>query len=335
MSIPAFDVSVVVPVFNMEERLDTTLRCLCRQTLPSMEIIVVDDHSRDRTVEIANKVLSSESPHPWKVLVNNVNSGASSSRNRGLEESAGEFIFFIDGDDLCEDTCLEKLLSAARSCEADLAFCGFMSFFEETGRGKTYPSPGNTNDPKIILGKYLKGKRYLNASNVIYRRDLLVRNGILFTPGCRFAEDREFIVRALSRSLLVGIVFEPLVKYVQHQGQTTSSVGSGLNKYAHAVGVYYRLRKNLLQIAPRQGDNVSIIDSFEIPNAIIKMITSAAREGDMDLFIKMTASETLRAKVKPAWKTLLKKPEIAFKSFEMLFFPRLLYNSYRKKELSR
>ena len=122
-----------------------------------------------------------------------------------------------------------------------LAFCGFRVCGEKPGPGKAYcfpAGPGEISVPsEAVLRAFLRGKRYLNASNVLYGRSFLQEHRIRFPRGCRFAEDREFIVKACLHAGTIAVVPEPLVTYVQRPGQSTSLMGNDPNKYAHAAAV--------------------------------------------------------------------------------------------------
>ena len=107
-------VSVVIPAYNRAVLLPATLRSLLAQTLPSQEIIVVDDGSTDRTAEVAEAF-----SHPVRVI-RQANSGPGAARNRGFQESHGEFIHFFDSDDVPVLNKQECQLKALQSSDADI-----------------------------------------------------------------------------------------------------------------------------------------------------------------------------------------------------------------------
>jgi hypothetical protein len=79
-----------------------------------------------------------------------------------------------------------------------------------------------------VLHRYLKEIRFINASNALYKRDFLNAYGIRFPKRCRYAEDREFIIKSLYHAQNAAFTPEPLVAYVQHPGQTTNKAGTGV-----------------------------------------------------------------------------------------------------------
>jgi len=331
------EISVVIPLYNQQRLIGKTLSDLLVQDFKDFEIIVVDDASTDESARIAQRVLS-DSRVPWTLLGLPVNSGASEARNKGLEAASGKSVFFLDGDDRVEPETLGRLAKAMQETGAPLSFCGFTVSPEKGGEGRTYvfplPPGAASVDSRRLLVTFLRGKRYLNASNVLYDISFLRSTGIRFPRGCRFAEDREFIAKALFHAGKAAVIPDPLVRYIQHGNQSTSRMAKDPSKYAHEAGVYLRLRKYL---AERQAEwfLLSSIDSLEIPGSVIRMATSAVLSGREDLFWRIVRSRKLRYLARKglgAWKT---KPEIAFKALLFAFAPGLLLGLYRRKAKHR
>jgi glycosyltransferase involved in cell wall biosynthesis len=102
-------ISVVIPAYNAESFVGHTLTSVLEQTYQNIEVIVIDDGSQDSTADIVKSFAKSD---PRVILVNQPNSGVSSARNSGIYHSKGEFIAFIDADDIYYPECLEKLTHA-------------------------------------------------------------------------------------------------------------------------------------------------------------------------------------------------------------------------------
>lgn len=99
-------ISVIVPVYNVEEYLDKCLESLLNQHYSDMEIVVVDDKSTDGSLNIAKKY---EKYTNVKVIAKEKNSGLSDTRNVGIKESCGQYIMFLDSDDYVENGCIAKI----------------------------------------------------------------------------------------------------------------------------------------------------------------------------------------------------------------------------------
>lgn len=327
------EISIIVPLYNQAGRIRETLGDILSQSAAGLEVILVDDASTDDSVSVAEKTLEN-SGAKWTLLRHDSNRGASEARNTGLEFASGKSVFFLDADDRMAPQTLEWLCAGMEKCGSPLAFCGFRVRGEKREPGKTYSFPARPGEicvpSETVLRAFLRGKRYLNASNVLYGRSFLQEHRIRFPRGCRFAEDREFIVKACLHAGNIAVVSRPLVTYVQHPGQSTSLMGNDPNKYAHAVGVYLRLRKVLCAQSASPG-LLGAIDSFELPNSVLKMATSAARSGREDLYWRFAGSRRLREIVARGTGALLIKPEVALKSFLFVHAPKTLLALYPPK----
>ncbi len=117
-------VSVIIPFYNAEKYLSDCLNCLFYQTLTDMEVILVNDASTDRGPEIA-KSYKERYPDKIVLLDSKVNQGAGGARNLGIAAARGEYIGFVDSDDLIEPTMYEKLYKRACETDADIVDSGY------------------------------------------------------------------------------------------------------------------------------------------------------------------------------------------------------------------
>ena len=106
-------ISVIVPVYNVEEYLEECLESIKRQTYTDIEVILVNDGSIDRSKEICERYCEKDSRFK---LVSQENKGQSVARNLGMAESKGEFISFVDSDDVLKEDMLEQLINT-KKCE--------------------------------------------------------------------------------------------------------------------------------------------------------------------------------------------------------------------------
>ncbi len=320
-------VSVVIPVFNQEKFLGKTLGAVFSQREISMEVILVDDCSTDRSIAIAEE-MSEVSPADMKILRHERNKGVSEARNTGLGNARGESVFFLDGDDLIRGNCLLRLWTLLRQEGCDISFCAF-EVADEEGRGRrTYASPmKGSADAKKVLLSYLRGKRWLNASNVLYDRSFLLRHSLGFPRGCLFAEDREFIVRALCLADKAVSCAEPLIVYLQHSSQSTRRRARRGGKYAHGAAVYLRLL-SWLKKSKMLPEAVKIIEAWELPNMYLKIASSLAEGGEIDLFDRFRRSPRVNGILGNTWRSILYKPETFFKFLGLKFFPKIFFRHY-------
>ena len=125
-------VSIVVPIYNLEDYVPRCMEALCNQTLKEIEIICVNDGSTDSAPQI---IEGFREKYPDKVKIfHKENGGEASARTYGLKRATGEYVGFIDSDDVPEVTWAEKLYKAAKENDADIAFSGYDRVMLDTGK---------------------------------------------------------------------------------------------------------------------------------------------------------------------------------------------------------
>ena len=170
-------VSVVIPAYNAQQYLGETLDCLAVQTLREIEVLVVDDGSADSTPEILREY---SEKYPFIRAIRQENAGVAAARNRGIQEAAGEYLYFLDSDDLIEPDALEQLYQTARQHEAELVICKIQNFSRTGTSWQEHAgllSQRDTINPYDydLLWNYLVG-------NKLYLTRHLRESGVLFPP---------------------------------------------------------------------------------------------------------------------------------------------------------
>ena len=139
-------ISVIVPAYNIGPYLSRSLDSLLAQTYPQLEIIVVDDGSSDNTPEVMREYAAKSS----KICtVFKENGGVTSARLRGVQESTGDWIAFMDGDDYVEPQMYARLLENAMSTGADISHCGHQVHYSD-GRVEYVHQSGNIHRPVAL-----------------------------------------------------------------------------------------------------------------------------------------------------------------------------------------
>jgi glycosyltransferase involved in cell wall biosynthesis len=179
-------ISVIVPVYNGEKYVAQCIENLLYQTHKNLEIIVVDDGSTDHSAEIAKQ-------YPVKII-RQANRGLSASRNVGISAAGGEFIHFMDVDDLINLEFYEKMVQAIVETGADMACCGFV--FER------YPHQSQYIKYRMLVSKLEDKLLMTNVSNYgacwcyLFKSSFLKNKSICFEEG-RLVEDRFFSTQAV------------------------------------------------------------------------------------------------------------------------------------------
>ena len=199
-------VSVIVPVYNVYKYLDKCLNSLVNQTLKDIEIIIVNDGSKENEEEIINKYLDKYSNIKY---YKKENGGLSSARNYGISKSIGKFIGFVDSDDYVDINMYEKMYNAAESNEADIVVCNVENIYE------TYSQKINTRyfntsvDSDYMLAAPM-------ACNKLVKRELL-QNQFLFKKNIWY-EDLELIPTLVLETKKIVFLNDYYYKYLQRKG---------------------------------------------------------------------------------------------------------------------
>lgn len=220
-------VSIIVPVYNVEEYLERCLDSLVNQTLKDIEIIIVNDGSTDGSKE---KIQEYINKYKNIVYLEKENGGLSSARNYGIPYAKGEYIGFVDSDDYVELTMYEKMYNKAIEEKSDMVECDFIW---------EYP-----NKKREDIGKIYSGKKEaivearVVAWNKIIKKDIIEKTKITFPEGLRY-EDIEFFYKIVPYLDKISFVKETLVHYVQRE----SSIANTQNE---RTGEIFKIWENVL-----------------------------------------------------------------------------------------
>ena len=139
----AYKISIIVPAYNVQKYIKQCLESVINQTYKNLEIIVVNDGSKDKTLDIIENIAQIDERI---IVINQENQGVSASRNNGLKSANGDFIMFVDSDDWLDlDTC-EVLIKEAVKENADIVMCGYVREYENTSLTKA-----SFDEDKIIF----------------------------------------------------------------------------------------------------------------------------------------------------------------------------------------
>ena len=175
-------ISVIVPVYNVEEYLEECLESIKNQTYTNIEVILVNDGSTDGSREICERFCQKDSRFK---LINQENQGQSVARNRGVKESAGEFIMFVDSDDVIKKNVLEVLLPYMKT-EVDIVECRMTRKKEEFYLNKPSKIVFEGNAKEAILNCIaIKEVKFCPVTK-LYRREIVEK--VPFLEGCIYED---------------------------------------------------------------------------------------------------------------------------------------------------
>jgi len=215
-------ISIVIPCFRSEKFLFQTLETVGEQTFRDWELIVVEDGSQDSTESIVEKFRSRNPDHRIQYLRLEKTQGPSAARNKGIKNSKGNWIAFLDSDDLWEPVHLETLWERARNQQADLCFCSVDFFNSETG--SALGEWGPTEDDLKHFPETLFIRNYISPSGVLLKKTALGENLFNESPEFQSCEDHELWLSLVQRGISFAWVSELKVKYRKnHSGAATAN----------------------------------------------------------------------------------------------------------------
>lgn len=175
-------VSVIVPIYNVEDYVRYSVSSIMDQSYPNIEVIVVDDCGADRSMSIVEQIC--EGRENVRIIHHSKNKGLSEARNTGLQEARGEWVFFLDSDDQLTTDCISRLVSLAQQNEEADIIVGQYDEFEEIGKyhPARFKHQGNVFDNDVI-GAFMAEKMPATATDKLVRREFLLKNKLVFCPG--------------------------------------------------------------------------------------------------------------------------------------------------------
>ena len=207
-----YKISIIMPVYNMERYLAACLESVVNQTLPDVEIIAVNDGSKDNSLQILEDY-QGRYPDRLKVFTTE-NHGVSHARNYGLTKATGEFVLFVDSDDFIEEDMCEKLYQKAIADGNDIVICGRYNVYERESIGEVSKKEAGTllinRNFKLSEHKYELAHISPFPWDKLFRRSIL--EGLKFPENIRF-EDLVLVFEACCKAESIGVVEEPLYNY--------------------------------------------------------------------------------------------------------------------------
>ena len=207
-------VSVIVPFYNVEGYIGRCLDSLVKQTLDNIEIILVNDGSKDRSKIVVDKYLKE---YPEKIVyLEKENGGLSDARNYAIPYAKGEYIAFLDSDDYVEYTMYKDMYELAKKENSDMVECDF--YWEYPYKNKTKEDKGLIYNGK----KEMIEKVRVVAWNKLIKKDILEKSKIIFPKGYRY-EDVEFTYKLVPYLDKVSFLKKPCVHYIQREGSISNN----------------------------------------------------------------------------------------------------------------
>lgn len=221
-------VSVVIPVYNAEKYLEETLASIFAQTYPHIEIIAVDDGSKDRSIQILEQ-------YPDKVrIVRQPNKGAATARNRGVQEARGKWIAFLDSDDLWTPDKIQRQLDVCGHYAWSHTNSVFMGGVNDGRRDSDFTAKHQGQ----VLEQLICSNFIGTSTLMILRQAFLDVGG--FDESLRSIQDWELWIRT-ARRYPIGYVDAPLMRYRVHAVSASRSTRNTLPNHLRVIDKVFAL----------------------------------------------------------------------------------------------
>lgn len=239
-------VSIIIPIYNVEDYLKFCLESVMQQTLKEIEIICIDDASTDDSYKIAQKCIKDDSR--FRLFQLERNSGLSYVRNYGMKKARGKYLYFLDSDDYLDRDALKILYEYAEYTDIQGIFFGAYVEYEDAPEIKesiTYSNCGRIVTGREFFIEVNKGNEYQNAVCFqFWNRKYIMENSFCFYEGIEY-EDAIYTLQILMKANKVVCIADKLYHYRKRRMSTTGRKGKEqLRSY---MIVYFEILKIWLQ----------------------------------------------------------------------------------------
>lgn len=268
------NVSIITPVYNVERCIHKTINSIINQSSKDFELLLIDDGSKDRSIEIARDLLE-KSDINYRIITQE-NSGVSVARNRGIHEAVGEYVCFLDSDDYIHKDYIKLMYEKASEFNCDLVFCDYVQVDSKDNIlvASTTRYLDNFIDGRDAALKQLSCDITIGMGSALYRTSIIKENNILFDSSRKYAEDVVFTVKALLNMKKIISVNEALMFYVRWDSSVTNAIS------LKHLDCYYSF-VDLLEYVKVQGDFKEIekfLVEYKIPYAISHVFSILSRD---------------------------------------------------------
>ena len=308
--------SIIVPIYNGEKTLPTLLEPILKIERRDIEIILVDDGSKDNSYALCKQYAEKDSR---VITVHIENSGVSAARNKGLDIAKGEYIYFCDCDDKIYSDAFIDVISFLTSCKYDIVMAGYIYnnvFIKKAFKADINVTPVTSLNKQDIVTQFISplilftGTHLAALWNKFFKASIITNNAIHFNPNIHKGEDWQFILSFLRFAESAYYTPEPIYEYKVDGSQTES-------KYRKEPGVHLLISNKL---------KMSLADEFSIsvpPDTLLQWYVTQIDE------LVFSANSNLN---RTQWKQIVSDKSVT-SAAKALF--RLDKNNYYRLEISR
>lgn len=258
------DISVIVPMYNVEQFLPRCVESIINQTHKNIEIILVDDESPDRSGEIAEEYAAKDSRIK---VIHQKNKWLGGARNSGIKIATGKYIIFVDSDDYIRKDMCEILFKKMKQYQTDMIVFGLCHV---NGKGeKLFYSSSSIEDKcyydekarNELFSKVIATHSLNSACMKIYKRSIFIDNEMYFNEEIRYAEDYEFCLRLFPYIHSFVYIKECLYYYVENENSIMHTQDKEImNKFI----ILYQFREKFIS-----DQNIATTDNMRLSSELL------------------------------------------------------------------
>lgn len=316
-------ISIIIPCYNCADLLAETLQSLEDQTFKDFEVVAINDGSKDNTLAVLKEWQNKSTLNI--IIVDQPNGGVSNARNHGICVANGEYLLFLDSDDIYHEEFVERMVYAVLETKADTVYCRLSRNLEEV---RQYNAQGDgiiVHTPKKAMDKLLFEMGKYAFCCYLYKKTVLLEEGICFDENTKFGEDREFNWKYLCHCKKIVWVDMPLYGYRVNANSATQKSASW--RKTDLLAAVKRIEEYLKK------QNCSYSDTFNdymYARAMWAVAKTFAVSGDKELFNRLRKEFDVRKCMKRTSKDNIKIVAIASVLYRI--HPMLFYSVVRLKK---
>lgn len=271
-------ISVIIPIYKVEDYIEKSIVSISKQTFKDYEVILVDDESPDKSAEIAKRILSRENvsyKYYWKK-----NGGLADARQYGIDHSSGEWVAFLDSDDVVDPHFLEVLYDMVYQYDTNVSVVSYSTTKE---LGSYAPTYDNSIQPKVIdretiLHSFLIRKYKPIFPAFLIRRSFIQENAISSALHCRFSEDDYYMWQVFFKCDRVAVSEMKLYYYIQRDSSISHS--SSADKIMTGYNAFVQLLRD-----HEEWYGIFEGTKYIFPRWVLGALRSAAAMSRYDIFL--------------------------------------------------
>ena len=309
-----FEVSIIVPVYNVNRYIKESIESICLQKFDSYEVVLVDDGTEDNSIEIAEEVLKKYSIS--YAVVKKDNGGLPSARNAGIKAAKGKYVCFIDSDDLISCSHINDLWTICNAHQLVAAFSLFQLTYENNRRGNpTIDNVGKVINREQLLADFLVRKLRIHCCTLLVEKQYLIDNNIFFNEKLRYGEDIDFMWRLFPTLTSVGCTENESYLYLQRANSLMST--QNIDRVEVLLGEFGET-VNLLRI---NYPNDEKIWKYLYGKASLAFYRTFAESSDYELFMELLDKTNYKSVIKS--NLTIKSTKLRILALSLLISPKL------------